>query len=69
MTLIPGAVLSDRYVIQREIGRGGYSLVYQAQDRQVGSDVAIKLLVPPPAVAQVARERMRREVRAARTRG
>ncbi len=67
MTLIPGAVLSDRYLIHHEIGRGGYSLVYLAEDRLVGSEVAIKLLVPPPAVAQVARERMRREVRAARS--
>ena len=66
MTLVPGAVLSDRYVIHQEIGRGGYSVVYRAEDTHVGSDVAIKLLVPPPAVAQVARERMRREVQAAR---
>jgi serine/threonine protein kinase len=67
MTLIPGFVLSDRYVIHEEIGRGGFSLVYRAEDRRVGSEVAIKLLVPPPAMVQVARERMRREVRTARS--
>jgi hypothetical protein len=66
-TYLPsGAVLQDRYEILREIGRGGYSVVYQARDRRVGSDVAIKLLVPPPAAARLARERLRREVQAVR---
>jgi tRNA A-37 threonylcarbamoyl transferase component Bud32 len=64
--LAPGAVLRDRYEIRREIGRGGYSIVYQAHDRAVGSDVAVKLLVPPPATAHLARERLRREVHAVR---
>lgn len=66
MTLTPGSTLSNRYVIGREIGRGGYSIVYRAQDSVLGTDVAVKLLVPPPAIAEVARERMRREVMAAR---
>ena len=64
--LEPGAVLAGRYEIVRELGRGGYSVVYLAKDRMVGSEVALKLLVPPPAAAQVARERMRREVQAVR---
>src|SRR2546426_5340268 len=65
--LAPGVVLADRYEIAEEIGRGGYSVVYRARDRRVGSDVAIKLLVPPPAAARLARERLRREVQAVRT--
>jgi hypothetical protein len=64
--LAPGALLRGRYEIVREIGRGGYSIVYQARDRAVGGDVAVKLLVPPPATAHLARERMRREVHAVR---
>lgn len=64
--LASGGVLAGRYEILREIGRGGYSVVYLARDRSVGADVAVKLLVPPPAAAQVARERMRREVQAVR---
>jgi predicted Ser/Thr protein kinase len=64
--LAPGAVLCRRYEIVREIGRGGYSVVYLARDRELQADVALKLLVPPPAAAQVARERMRREVQAVR---
>ena len=66
-TYLPsGAVLQDRYEIVREIGRGGYSVVYLARDRARGDDVAIKLLVPPPAAARLARERLRREVQAVR---
>jgi predicted Ser/Thr protein kinase len=64
--LAPGTRLRDRYEVVREIGRGGYSIVYLARDRQLDTDVALKLLVPPPAAAQVARERMRREVQAVR---
>jgi predicted Ser/Thr protein kinase len=64
--LAPGTVLRGRYEVLREIGRGGYSIVYQARDRDVGGEVAVKLLVPPPATAHLARERLRREVHAVR---
>ncbi len=64
--LAPGALLKGRYEIVREIGRGGYSVVYLARDREVESEVAIKLLVPPPASARLARDRLRREVQAVR---
>ncbi len=57
-----GTQLVGRYTILREIGRGGYSAVYAARDESVRSLVAIKLLVPPPATAELTRERMRREV-------
>ena len=61
-----GALLLDRYELRSELGRGGYSVVYDAYDRRLDSDIAIKLLVPPPATAHIARERMRREARAIR---
>ena len=64
--LAPGVVLQDRYEVADEIGRGGFSIVYRARDRRVAADVAIKLLVPPPAAARLARERLRREVQAVR---
>ena len=57
-----GAVLKERYTIDGEVGRGGYSVVYKAKDQQLGTTVAIKLLVPPPAAAVAAKERLRREV-------
>jgi len=64
--LAPGDVLTGRYEIVRELGRGGFSVVYLARDRDLDGPVAVKLLVPPPAGAQLARERMRREVQAVR---
>ena len=64
--IAPGTVLQDRFEIGAELGRGGYSVVYRARDRRAQSDVAIKLLVPPPASAKLARERLRREVQAMR---
>lgn len=59
-----GTRLKDRYEIVREIGRGGFSVVYEALDHTSGRPVAVKMLIPPPAVAQVALERLRREVKA-----
>jgi serine/threonine-protein kinase len=64
--LTPGSLLKGRYAIDREIGRGGLSVVYLAHDRGLGTEVAIKLLAPPPSAARTARERMRREVMAVR---
>ncbi len=57
-----GSILRDRYSIDTEIGRGGYSVVYKAQDMKLGTTVAIKLMVPPPVAAISAKERLRREV-------
>lgn len=75
MTVVPlpvtalgeGQRVLDRFVIHREIGRGGYSVVYAAWDYTVDRDVALKLLVPPPAAAREARERLRREVQLVRS--
>ena len=64
--LVPGSLFATRFEIGRELGRGGISVVYAARDRQVGQDVALKLIVPSPAAANQARERMRREVHAVR---
>lgn len=61
-----GTLLAGRYSIGRELGRGGFSVVYLARDSVLGGQVALKLLVPPPAAAALARERMRREVQAVR---
>ena len=61
-----GTLWAGRYRVGREIGRGGWSVVYCARDERIGQEVAIKLFVPPPAAAAVARERLRREVVAAR---
>ncbi|MGE0442624.1 MAG: serine/threonine-protein kinase [Gemmatimonadales bacterium] len=67
LELAPGERLLDRFEIGGELGRGGYSIVYAARDRAVGGDVAVKLLVPPPASAREARARLRREVELVRS--
>ena len=64
--LAVGSLFAGRYEIGRELGRGGVSVVYAARDQHIGQDVALKLLVPSPATANTARERMRREVHAVR---
>ncbi len=39
----------ERYEVQRPLGRGRHAVVYQAFDRHVGRDVAIKRLLDPSA--------------------
>jgi len=58
----PGTLLQNRYKIEEEIGRGGFSVVYRAIDTKNEKPVAVKLLVPPPSVAHIAKERMKREL-------
>jgi len=40
------AALSDRYTIDRELGRGGMAIVYLAEDLKLHRQVAIKVLRP-----------------------
>ncbi len=54
--------LRDRYVVEREAGRGGMATVFQARDRKLGREVAIKV-VSPSVMTAVAGERFLREIR------
>ncbi|MEM6792325.1 MAG: serine/threonine-protein kinase, partial [Myxococcota bacterium] len=54
MTLSSGDVVDHRYVIEREIGRGGMGVVYLAHD-QDGKPIAIKTLTFPPQIDVSAR--------------
>jgi serine/threonine-protein kinase len=54
--------LSERYLFERELGRGGMSRVYLAGDRRYEREVAIKVLDPEIATA-VGAERFLREIR------
>ena len=55
------SALADRYLIEREIGRGGMATVYLAQDRKHRRPVAVKILHPHLA-ANLGPERFHREV-------
>jgi serine/threonine protein kinase/tetratricopeptide (TPR) repeat protein len=56
--------LSDRYRIDREIGRGGSAVVYLAHDVRHDRPVALKVLLPELA-ASVLKERFLREIQIA----
>ncbi len=58
------AALAGRYTIERELGRGGMSAVYLAHDLKHDRPVALKVLLPEPAVTLGA-ERFQREIRLA----
>jgi serine/threonine protein kinase/tetratricopeptide (TPR) repeat protein len=58
------ASLSDRYVIERELGRGGMATVFLARDIRHDREVAIKVLHPDLS-ATIGTERFEREIRMA----
>lgn len=60
------SALENRYQILQEIGRGGMGIVFQAYDKQLRENVAIKVLSPFLGHDNESLERLRREVTAAR---
>ena len=57
-----GDLVAGRYRIIREIGRGGYGVVFQASQEAIDRDVAIKFLLPDIASNPTEVERFRREI-------
>ena len=62
--LAPGMVLSDRYRLDGELGRGGMGVVFRATDLELEREVAVKVL-PETVTDPQARERLLGEARAA----
>ena len=58
-------VLAEHYTLDREIGRGGMGIVYQARDRRLKRLVAVKLLPPELAFRPEIRSRFLREAETA----
>jgi eukaryotic-like serine/threonine-protein kinase len=55
------ATLGERYTFERELGGGGMSRVFVAEERWLGRKVVVKVL-PPEMAAGVSGERFRREI-------
>ena len=60
-----GAVISQKYRLERKLGQGGMGEVWVARHLQLDSDVALKLLVSEQAGTAGARTRFEREAKAA----
>jgi len=60
------SALEGRYQVLSELGRGGMGIVFQAYDKQLKEQVAIKLLSPLLSADREALERLTREVSLAR---
>jgi serine/threonine protein kinase len=54
-------VLDQRYQVQRKLGEGGMSFVYEAKDISTGELVAVKIMTPKLAQDKTAADRLRRE--------
>jgi serine/threonine-protein kinase len=55
------SALADRYIVERELGRGGMATVYLAEEKKHGRKVAIKVL-RPEITASLGTERFLREI-------
>jgi formylglycine-generating enzyme required for sulfatase activity/3',5'-cyclic AMP phosphodiesterase CpdA len=58
-----GDVLSDRYLLAEQIGRGGFATVWRARDSATNEDVAIKVLHPELAGDVIRHQRFFRGAR------
>ncbi len=63
-TTLVGVALQDRYLVEKQLGRGGMGVVYQATDQRLSRQVAVKLLAAELVAHPSARRRMTQEANA-----
>ncbi|MBN1295685.1 protein kinase [bacterium] len=61
-----GDVLDDRYEILERVGKGGQGAVFRAHDRRLQEEVAMKILILNPELAEELLESFLREVKLSR---
>lgn len=61
MLFVKGHTLDGRYVLVREIGRGGMGVVWEAFDQMLQRPVAIKLMMPEHVASNEARRNFEQE--------
>ncbi|MCP4664215.1 MAG: protein kinase, partial [bacterium] len=66
LELAPGTVLFDQWRIVRELGRGGFGVVFEAAELHLGESLAIKVLDPAMTSRPELLARFRREVKVMR---
>ncbi|MCP4642874.1 MAG: SUMF1/EgtB/PvdO family nonheme iron enzyme [bacterium] len=66
LTFKPGDRISDRYVIEAHIGKGGMGAVFRAEDSLLGEKVALKFMYPRMLRTQRGQQLFIREAQVAR---
>jgi tetratricopeptide (TPR) repeat protein len=61
-----GTVVAGRFELREELGAGGMGIVYRAFDKEVGEEIALKVLRPETALGEQTVERFRNEIKLAR---
>ena len=61
-----GELFAGRFELIEELGAGGMGIVYRAYDKQVGEEIALKILHPEIALDERTVDRFRNEIKLAR---